>query len=223
MKKLIMKNNQKIAFTLAEVLLTLVVIGILAGLVIPGMLKDIHAKSRMSILLSTVLSIEDMIHKEIAEQRTDDISITNIVTSPANFLAKFDTASSGTPFADSYKSYDGTNIENATIPDSSVVLKNGVGIGIENNLYSVNATGIVIDVNGEESPNIVGVDYFIAEVLWDNDPDNGLFAGDIHGYINGADAGTETNAGLKTSCRAGNAAACYRLAELTGYNPEYID
>lgn len=218
-----MRNKNKSAFTLAEVLLTIIVIGILATLIIPGLLKDIHAKSRISLLKSTLISIEDTIHKEITEQRTDDISLTNIVSNPENFLAKFDTASEGTPFADSYKSYNGTDIENATIPETSVVLKNGVGIGIVNNLYDIEATGIVIDVNGAESPNIAGADYFIAEVIWNEDTDNGLFAGDIHGYLNGAAEGDETNAGLKTLCKAGNAAACFRLIELTGYDPKYID
>ncbi len=219
-----MLKKIKNAFTLSEVLLTVVIVGILTTLVLPGLIKDMNAKSRMALLRTTVLSLNDMIHKEITEQRTNDISLTNIVTNPQTFLNKFEKAeSSDNAFASSYRSIDGSDVENPIIPENKVLLKNGASLGLISQLYDKNSTGVVIDINGSELPNMVGVDYFIAELVWNDDTEKGLFSGDVHGYEKGNDATSDEESDLKTSCKAGNGAACFRLAELTGYDPKYIE
>ena len=221
-----MLNFKKSAFTLAEIMLTLLIVGIVAGLVLPTLLKDMHSKSRMALMKSTILSIDEMIQKDIAQKRTQDITKLEIFNDTQDFLRQFDIASSGVPFANSYKNYNGGNAA-VTIPANSVLLKNGVGIGVVQRLYDKESSAIVIDLTGENQPNTAGIDYFIAEMTWEDDFDNGWHLGDIHGYINGGvelgDGESETHEGLKASCQGGNASACYRYAELLGFEHNYIE
>ena len=225
-----MLKNKKSGFTLAEILLALVIVGIIAGLVLPSLLKDMQSKSRMGILKSTLVGIDDVIHREIAEKRTEDIANLDIYRDPQEFLKKFNDAVVGTPFADTYKNYNGTivpNVGNLTKNElnGKILLKNGVGIGIRNPKAGEahRYTLIVIDVTGEAPPNTVGIDLFTAQLIWDEDLNNGIHVGDVHGLPNGGANGTESEAGLKTACLAGNPASCFRLAELTGYDNEFLE
>lgn len=224
-----MLKFRKPAFTFAEIMLTLLIVGIVAGLVLPTLLKDMQSKSRMALMKSTVLSIDEMVQKDIAQKRTQDITKLEIYGNKTqNFLRQFDIAENGVPFANanSYKNYNGGSTQ-VIVPGNSVLLKSGVGIGVVERLYDKESSAIVIDLTGENQPNTVGIDYFIAEMTWDDDLDNGWHLGDIHGYINGGvelgEEETETTAGLKTLCRGGNASACYRYAELLNFEHDYIE
>lgn len=216
-----MLRKKKHAFTLAEVLLALVIVGIIAGLVLPSLLKDMQAKSRMGILKSTLVGIDDLIHKEIAQKRSEDIINLDIYNNPQLFLNKFNNAVSGTAFASSYQNYAGSEVT-VNVPANSILLQNGVGIGIINQ-EDERCSDIIIDVTGEKSPNTVGIDYFVAKFFWDEDLTKGIHVGDVHGYITlGAD-GNESVGSYKTLCLNGDPAACFRLVELKGYDPDYLD
>ena len=216
-----MLKNKKHAFTLAEVLLALVIVGIISSLVLPSLLKDMQAKSRMNILKSTLVGVDDVIHREIAQKRSEDIINLDIYNNPQSFLDKFNNAISGTAFATSYQNYNGTPV-NVNIPVSSILLQNGVGVGIINQPEN-RCSAVIIDVTGEKPPNTVGIDYYQAKLFWDEDLTNGIHVGDVHGYITTGEDGTESEASYKTSCLNGDPAACFRLVELTGYDPDFLD
>ncbi len=219
--------NKKYGFTLGEVLLTVLIIGVIAILTIPSMMKNINEKSRMSLLKGTVASVGNVIQAEITKQRTDELTSTDIYKNPQKFLEKFDGAKTGKPFAKSYKRYSDSKIASSVlIPSDDVegqavlLLKNGVGIGIVNDGEN-SRTSIIVDVTGDDKPNMVGVDYFILKVEWYDG--NGYRAGDVTSYANGGAEGVESGAGLKDSCLEGNGAACFRMVELSGYDPRYLD
>ncbi len=223
-----MKNTKKYGFTLGEVLLTVLIVGVIAILVLPSMMKNINAKSRMSLLKSMVASIDNVSKQVITKDRTTEITNTDIYNHPDKFLERFDQATSGEPFAKKYLKYSGKEADvkipsNAAEGQAKALLKNGVGIGVINELFNKESTAIILDINGEDKPNMVGVDYFILELVWKDG--EGIFAGDLHGYVNGGgdESAAETDAGLRTSCHNGNGAACFRLVELSGYDPEYIN
>lgn len=217
----------KHGFTLGEVILTILIVGIIAVLCLPSLMKNIHQKSRMSLLKGTVATIGSVVQTEITKQRTDEIPHTDIYKDPKTFIQKFGGSKTGKPFATSYRRFsDSKAAENVLIPSddndgqAALLLKNGVGIGIVND--EVNSrTSFIVDVTGEDKPNMVGVDYFILKLEW-NDGE-GYRAGDITSYENGGDGGTETGEGLKEKCISGNGAACYRMVELSGYDPKYLD
>lgn len=85
----IIKNN---AFTLGEVLMAILVVGIVAVLVIPSISRSINAKSKMSLLKNTVSSVTNVVQKELSRARTDDVTMTNIYNNPKAFLEEFDIA-----------------------------------------------------------------------------------------------------------------------------------
>ena len=223
-----MKNTKKHGFTLGEVLLTVLVVGIIAILVLPSMIKNINTKSRMSLLKSMVATIDNVSKQTISKDRTDDITNTDIYNDPEKFLKRFDQATSGEPFAKKYTNYK-NKVTSVQIPSNNedgqakALLKNGVGIGVINELFNKDSTAIILDLNGDDKPNMVGVDYFILEIIWKDG--EGIFAGDVHGYVNGGgdESATETDEGLRTSCHNGNGAACFRLVEMSGYDPDYIN
>lgn len=219
--------DKKYGFTLGEVLIALIITGVIAILTLPSLMKNIQQKSRMSLLKGTVATIENVVQTEITKQRTSEITSTDIYKNPKIFIQKFNGSTSGKPFAASYRRYsDSKEAPNVPIPSDDgdgqavLLLKNGVGIGIINDSAN-RRTSFIVDVTGEDKPNMVGVDYYILKLEWDDK--NGYTAGDISSYENGGAEGTETSEGLRNSCLNGNGAACYRMVELSGYNPKYLD
>lgn len=219
--------KRKYGFTLGEVLLAMLIIGVIAVLSLPSLLKNVHEKSRMSLLKGTVVSIGNVIQSELTKQRTTEITSTDIYKDPKSFIQKFEGAKSGEPFGKTYKRHsDSKVITDVLIPSDDsdnqavLLLKNGVGIGIVNDKDN-SKTSIVVDVTGADKPNMVGVDYFIMKVEWYDG--EGYRAGDISGYVNGDADGEETASGLKDLCNAGNGAACFRMVELSSYEPKYLD
>lgn len=216
-----MPKKKKSAFTLAEILLTLVIVGVVAGLVLPSLLKDMQAKSRMNLLKSTLIGVDDVIHKEIAQKRSEDIIDLDIHNNPQLFLQKLNVAPAGTAFSNAYKNYNGNAVVVSIPAGNGVLLQNGVGIGIINDADN-KLSHIIIDVTGEKPPNTVGIDYFIAGMTWEEDLTRGIHVGDVHGYINGTLGDNDNVANLRASCMGGGAEACFRLVELTGYEPEFL-
>ena len=216
---------KKRGFTLAEVLLAVTIVGVIAALTIPSLLKNTHEKSRMALLKGTVASVSNVIQSEMLKQRTTEITSTEIYKNPKAFLEKFELAKSGKPFGTTYKRYsDATETNDVLIPEeesetqASVLLKNGVGLGIVNDKEN-STTSVVVDLTGSDKPNMVGVDYYIMKIEWYDDETSGIRAGDVTSYK----IGGVTGAALKTECTGGNGAACFRMAELSGYDPQYLD
>ena len=192
------------------------------------MIKDMHLKSRMALLKNTVANINNVIEMEFTKSRATSLIDTDIYKEPKTFLQKFDIATKGEPFANLYKKHSDTKeASEVLIPSDSkegegaVLLKNGVGVGIINNSEN-DTTYVVIDVNGKQEPNIIGADYFILKIERENG--NGHKAGDTSSFSNGStDGEEETNASLKQSCNDGDGAACYRMVELSAFNPKYLE
>ena len=219
--------TKKDGFTLGEVLLAVFIVGVIAVLSLPSLNKDINEKSRMSLLKGTVSTISDVVQMELTKSRTTEIQDTDIYKNPQMFMKKFKGTKSGAPFASSYKRYsDSKVISDILIPSNDkegqavLLLANGVGVGLVNDEEN-SRTSFVIDVTGADKPNMVGVDYFIVKLALNDG--NGCRAGDITSYTNGGAEGVESGSGLKDSCLAGNGAACYRMVELSGFDPKYLD
>ena len=150
--------NKKYGFTLGEVLLAILIVGIIAVLSLPSLMKNIQEKSRMSLLKGTVASIGNVVQAELTKERTNDVTLTDIAKNPKVFLQKFSGAKSGKPFATSYRKYsDASTIEGVLIPSDDndgqavLLMKNGVGIGVVNPAEN-GQISFVVDVPGYEQP-----------------------------------------------------------------------
>ena len=212
-------------FTLGEILLAVLIVGIVAVLTLPSLIKDTTQKARMSLLKSTIGNISNAVQAVLVKERTNDVTDTDVYKDPQEFLKTFDAAEAGTPFAASYKRLsDSQNAAGVLIPSNSgqnqaaYLLKSGVGLGIVND-SDQSISYVVIDLTGKDKPNIVGVDYFLLKIDWYDDESKYVRSGDVTAFKDE----NETKEGLKTSCKGGNGADCYRLVELSGYDPHYLD
>lgn len=211
-------------FTLPEVLITLTVVGALAAMVLPGLIKDMNNKANMALLQGTVANISATIQQEVLKKNAKTIEETDVYTNPAVFLKKrfdykketelFKTIDSeGNAVEVQYKTLNGST-KPAAIPKGEVLLANGVYVGIAPEAYTV-----VIDLNGPEPPNIIGVDYFELNIGNENDFTSGVHVGDVGGFR----YDDKTDEEIKTECKNGSAGYCYALVERSGFNPNYLE
>ena len=223
-----MKKIKRNGFTLPEILITLTIVATIAALVLPGIIKNAQMKSNMALLQSTVVNLSDAVQQEMMQKRAKYINDTDIYSNPQAFLTRhFDYIKTGNNIfrqldengnyvAYSYTSMAGSNIGSST-PTAQVILKNGVFIGI----FSQGSIKLfIIDLNGPEKPNIVGIDYFTLEIADKDDLEKGVRIGDVGAFKEYAEKTTET---LKTLCQDGTSQACYALAERSGFSPTYME
>lgn len=216
-----MEKYKKFGYTLSELLIVLIIIGVITTLVLPSLLKDVQEKSRMNALTSTVDNLQKAVDIELANTRAQNLFQTQILNTPSSFWDdNFELAADNAKaFVNSYSAISSNNTINLNGVQAQrrVLLKNGVGILL---VYTAgtNDFRILIDVNGAEKPNIIGRDLFSLQIQGSEDPDNASHLGNV------ASVKTHNNfQDAKNACKRGDAAACYRAAELSGFNPKYLD
>ncbi|MBD5401379.1 type II secretion system protein [bacterium] len=226
---------KKDAFTLSEVLITLAVIGTLAALVIPGLIKDTSNRAATSLIQSTVSTLNSAVQNELVQRSTTNVRNTDIMSAPAEFLKRnFDVAkvcSTETPnecYANTSTDYK--NLKGGTVglwyTKQAVLLKNGVTIDISpSNAGSFNNKflPISIDLNGPEPPNIAGIDRHIVCVALDTDIEAGIHSGDVGACLRNGYTRNDTRAKLLNACKSGNTEICYYLMEISGFDPNYMN
>ncbi len=176
-------------FTLAEVLVTLVIIGIVAALTIPTLMQNIQ-KSQHKTAFKKFFSEFSQAHKLICLDYDGSIKNKNGTVNLAEFyfnnvrrymsvVKQCGWAGGGNPTTTGVcwhnngvaKYMDGTDFPDTTT-SPTLILSNGTFIIYNTsnsacNLYSVNANicmGLYVDVNGFKGPNIVGKDIFYVAV-----------------------------------------------------------
>ncbi len=224
---------KKNGFTLSEVLITLAIVGALAALVLPGLIKNTQSKAMISLLQGTISNLNDAVQNELVRSRSSNITDTLMYTNPQKFLTdSFDVKTvcatgENTPCRgpQNYRNLSGGTSGVGRL--HPVLLKNGVSIdlmpGSENDDNSILVS---IDINGGKEPNVVGVDLFYLFISGKTDVANGLHMGDVRGFLQkgiGDDALTVSNARLKEACIAGWGSPCYLLLERSGFDPDYLN
>lgn len=223
---------KKDGFTLSEVLIALAVAGVLAMLVLPGLIKDTNNRAMMSAFQSTLSNVTSAIQNELVKTAAKDLSDTNIYKDPVEFLKSLDpTRVEGKKDiiyypTGGYKAINGsyqTGIATSAY-NASAILKNGVGIAILTDGRTAGGPKhageqvalISIDLNGAKEPNIIGVDMFEIEIAKVSDLDNGVHIGDPIEY-------STDKQEVITKCKEGTPLACTDLVILSGYNPNYLE
>jgi len=180
-----MKNKK--GFTLAEVLITLSIIGVVAALTIPSLIQSSQERQTVAILRNTLTIMIDGYSKAV----TDNGPITEWSNSATirkdvfeTFVSYFKTAKTCTPtgevdcWADAtYKRLYGADWVNVrTTYPYAFILANGSVIGFnftaasiaanspitcaDYGLYSKGCVSIYVDTNGTKPPNVQGIDFF---------------------------------------------------------------
>ena len=185
--------NKIFGFTLAEVLVTLGIIGVVSALTIPTFVRN-HQKQVYVAQLKKAYSI-------IAQAADLAFNDTNAVTLAEtkynrsedeyglNFMQTYFKVAnvcedSSTPcFAENYKTLNGQTFRGIGKRWTSVSLANGMSIQMwgmlsdhhYGDIIHHGYSAIYVDINGPEGPNVVGRDLFYLELYSDGKLDDGYY------------------------------------------------
>lgn len=220
------------AFTLSEVLITLAVVGTLAALVVPGLIKDYNSKANMAMLQNMVANLQSAVQTELTKEGATDLDATNIKKDPEQFFRTLDVINASSdskyfPNLNNYKTLSGTNLT-AIKKDckASAKLKNGVALCMSTfepsmpSSYGVSrkVATVYMDLNGAKEPNVSGADFYAVYIypvttLTGTIPTH---PGDIAGVSIDTPAGQSCNTNSSFS-----PLGCYSQAEQSGFDPNY--
>ena len=236
----------KKAFTLAEILITLGIIGVVAALTIPTMVQRNTNEAHVQQLKKAFATISNTFDGFLAENNAASLQDTYINTPSGNidkflkenFKVSVDCGyTRGKPcFADTYKNLNGDTVRIQNILSNgaySASLADGTSMSMSE--FFNNGMGgyiyINIDVNGQKGPNIIGRDFFSMAYV-----DGMKMAPDDHGYYAWVPAqggmlqdvwdsmiGTDRNLALSycSSTQNNYATGCLKLIQLDGWKMDY--
>ena len=164
-------------FTLAEVLITLVIIGVIAAMTIPTLMNNTNKQELVSRLKKAYSTLAQATNKVIAEEGSPRGDIGGWATSAEavyNIYKKYlpnikDCGlGSGGCFTGTYKrlnntsaSYDSTSSKYAFIlADGTEVMISTGSIYLDCNNAEKSCASFLVDVNGAKGPNYIGYDAF---------------------------------------------------------------
>ena len=218
--------NKRFAFTLSELLLSLIIVGVVAIITVPVLINNVQKKLFATQVKNFVAQIEQLAQDEMISHRTRNLFDTDFA-SPLTLLTSkhFDIVKSCPVAVAHYQCWNGKDGKGYKKLDGtkdlywrnyeSIVLKNGMIVGYSldgwGNTASNPVNQIVIDVNGYEPPNIWGRDYFTIQI-------------DSKGHVMGRNAATKSN--LTTSqivlyCKTNSAAYCIDLLINNNWKMDY--
>ena len=200
------------AFTLAEVLITLVIIGVIAAMTIPTLTNNTNKQEYVSKLKKAYSTMAQATNSLIAEQGTPNASLGGWASSSESLLNLYKTK---IPHADEcigascinqYHRFGNNAVINFSTDDfSKLVLNDGSyvifymypeGLNCTRNMHGTNnqCGGIIVDLNGDKKPDRLGYDVFYFTIK-----ENGLHPHgcDADGYCNGP----KNTMGLGCACK----------------------
>ena len=165
------KNLKLSGFTLAEVLITLAIIGMVAAMTIPNLQSDVNDEQLKVGLKVAYSNLSQAIQKMSLDYDIQDEFELQKTFSPAfqEYLNVIkDYGNSGlfnSSNADLYKSLTGQNASIDFMNEGQFILSNGMTVFIQNGGL-VRPIIIHVDVNGhEKKPNVLGRDVFTFQII----------------------------------------------------------
>jgi len=178
------------AFTLAEVLVTLGIIGVVSAMTLPTLVKNHQRQVYVTQLHKVVTELSQAAEKAINDNNAVSLKETKYNSNNASASIDFfndyfkvvqTCTSTRTPcLANSYKNLDGTAFNswyfNPSTTTPCVSLASGATICMNGGVFCEHIrddwhwhypTYLYIDVNGSQGPNILGRDLFYAELYSD--------------------------------------------------------
>ena len=151
---------KKKGFTLAEVLITLTVIGVVAAITLPSLTTNVQKTQTGSTLAKAINSLENANKMALVDYETTNLSVAaNCITpnySGANYMSILEKYVSGAPISPwQFVSKDGFTY--------SVYSSNIVGTS-ELKKYLNKSFSVSIDINGPKKPNKGGEDQFAVAI-----------------------------------------------------------
>lgn len=158
---------KKKGFTLPEVLITVVVIGIVAAMTIPTLVENYHYKTYSTKIKKSVYEFSSAVDMFITEEGKTSLSSTSMfvndgldkfMTNKFNVIKTCSNSPNGC-FAASYTSINGSGNNGSFSCSKSYTLADGSAVCLTVGNNKKEAT-LYIDINGTEPPNMGGRDMF---------------------------------------------------------------
>ena len=166
--------NMKKAFTLAEVLVTLGIIGVVSAMTVPTLMQNYQRQSYVTQLHKVYNEISQAVVSYQTERNAVNLTEAGLSSTAAvqNWLKTYmrtvsECDNTGVPcFAESYKTMAGVTVTESYMDftPKSYVLPSGAAI---RPLYSKDGNKLInvcIDINGQQGPNILGRDLFFMAI-----------------------------------------------------------
>ena len=200
-------GKRKIAFTLAEVLITLGIIGVVAAMTLPTLIQN-HQKRSLEVATQKFYStMSQAVKKYMADEGVDDLrntplagnnyeeidspeaiaSIKDFVTKYLKVVEECDHEANNC-FAPVYKSWDGSALYNNFTTGANwdrrrdYILADGAVIRIGYN-GGDSPIDLYVDVNGKKGPNRVGYDLWNMSIFYDGVIEESLVGPECRGRI----------------------------------------
>jgi prepilin-type N-terminal cleavage/methylation domain-containing protein len=234
-QKRYMKNK---AFTLAEMLVALLIVGAIAALSIPSLVDTLQRNLMASQIKSITVSIQQLLNQQLVDNHVKSICDTDFATpdtllSSKNFVQSVNCSPASSCVTQDYKRLSDNTVYNNGVPYRSgsgegnnipfIRLKNGAILGYA--YYGCDGLGVYpetsdgdkvvgafyVDVNGDDKPNINGRDYFTFHVT--------RYGRTISSYE--AAGNSYNDAAVLPKCQAGSASACYAYLQAHNWKMSY--
>ncbi len=157
------RGSKTPAFTLTEVLLAVLIVGIIAALVLPAVVTKYQDKTFESAFNREVHSLQDSIDSLAAVENQQSFYETTLAKTPETYMkkylrvSKYCGASGKDCFGKFYSEYSDHEKKTYTpsYDGNCAILKNGTSVCLNVNGGSID---MLIDVNGPKGPNVFGRD-----------------------------------------------------------------
>lgn len=227
----------KKAFTLAEVLIAMTIVGIVSVLTVPSVMQNTFTKTNVAKLQAVYAQVSQAVKQAMIDERITDLRDSEYAGCSDDydcnkaFVEKYFNVSKVSDnfddcFATSYKDLNGTTDDYGGNWDISgegnayAILTNGAAISFDiSRQFSGGSRAVFsVDVNGQESPNILGRDVFSFFIY------NNGFVGvkaDTWSFDDEQDPTTELKNECKTLGGSYGEAACFMLLQQNNWKADY--
>ena len=173
-----MKKDTK-AFTLAEVLITLGIIGVVAAISIPTLMQNTNRKDTVSKVKKGFNTFSNAFSLAVATNgnidkwglsgtstKEDAILIAEKVKPYLNIIKDCEVDKTGCIYSGMYKSLNNNDLGNYQSSTSyyKLLLHDGTAIAFKDGGNDRQDVWAYFDINGEKGPNKLGIDLFVFEV-----------------------------------------------------------
>ena len=161
------------AFTLAEVLVTLGIIGVVSAMTVPTLMQNHQKKTYVTQIHKVYNELQQAAQQYMTDKNAVNLREAGLTSNEAldNFVKTYfkvvnDCGASQQPcFAANYRKISGTDLGKGTGQQLNVTIASGAsfGFGITNTGTADNSRIAIfdVDINGPQGPNIAGRDVFI--------------------------------------------------------------